>query len=86
MPKLTEYAEMAATEYLQETGRTELDSLWIAQFFQDSGVQNDYPRQNLVAFNDMVQKELILLSERAGKESRFRLDKIVQLVKHPRKP
>jgi hypothetical protein len=86
MHKLTEYVQMAATEYFQETGEIELDSLWIARFFQDSGVLDDYPRQNLVAFSDMVQKELILRSERAGKESHFRLDKIIHFVKHPRKP
>lgn len=86
MHKLTEYADMAATEYFQETGETELDSLWIARFFQDSGVLDDYPRQNLVAFSAMVQKELILRSERAGKESHFRLDKIIHFVKRPSKP
>lgn len=84
--KLTEYAEMAATEYLQETGKIELDPLWIARFFQDSGVLDDYPRQNLVAFSAMVQKELILKSERAGKQTHFQLEKIIQFAKRPRKP
>ena len=58
MPKLSEYVEMAANEYLQETGKDELDARWIAGFFQDSGVLDDYPRQDLVAFSAMVQKEL----------------------------
>lgn len=86
MHKLSDYAEMAATEYFQETGEIELDSLWIAGFFQDSGVLDDYPRQNLVAFSAMVEKALILKSERAAREARFRLDKIIHPVKHPRKP
>jgi hypothetical protein len=54
MPKLSEYVEMAANEYLQETGKDELDARWIAEFFQDGGVQDDYPRQDLVAFSDLV--------------------------------
>lgn len=59
MLKLSEYVEMAAVEYLQETGQHELDARWIAEFFQDGGVQEDYPRQDLVAFSDLVQKALI---------------------------
>lgn len=55
MRKLTDYVEMAATEYLQETGKDELDSLWIAEFFQDCGVQDDYPKQDLVDFFALVQ-------------------------------
>jgi len=86
MPKLSEYVEMAANEYLQETGKDQLDAHWIAVFFQDSGVQDDYPRQDLVAFNAMVQKALTLKSERAGKQTRFQLDKIVHFVRHLRKP
>lgn len=85
MPKLSEYVEMAATEYLQETGRDALDAHWIAAFFQDSGVLDDYPRQDLVAFSELVQKALTQKSERAGKQARFQLDKIA----HPgrqRKP
>lgn len=84
MPKLTDYAEMASAEYLQETGKIELDPLWIAQFFQDSGVLDDYPRQNLVAFSAMVQKTLILKSERAGKQTRLEPGKIIHFVKHPK--
>ena len=76
MPKLSEYVEMAANEYLQETGKDELDARWIAGFFQDGGVQDDYPRQDLVAFSAMVQKALTKKSERAGKQTRFQLDKI----------
>jgi ribosomal protein S2 len=86
MPKLSEYVEMAANEYLQETGQDELDARWIAGFFQDAGVQDAYPRQDLVAFSDMVQKELTKKSERAGKRARFQLDKIVHFVRQLRKP
>ena len=86
MPKLSEYVEMAANEYLQETGKDELDARWIAAFFQDSGVLDDYPRQDLVAFSEMVQKELTRKSGRAGKQMRFQLDKIVRFVRQLRKP
>jgi hypothetical protein len=67
MHKLTEYVEMAATEYLQETGKDVLDSVWIAEFFQDCGVQDDYPGQDLVDFYALVQKALTIKIERAEK-------------------
>jgi hypothetical protein len=86
MTKLSEYVEMAANEYLQETGKDELDARWIAEFFQDGGVQDDYPRQDLVAFSARVQKALSKKSERAGKQTRFQLDKIVHFVRQLRKP
>jgi hypothetical protein len=85
MPKLTEYADMAATEYLLETGKTDLDPLWIAEFFQDAGVQNDYPHQDLVAFAGMVQKELTKRAERAGKQACSEVEKVIRFVKSPRK-
>ena len=85
-PKLTEYVEMAATEYLQEMGETELDALWIAEFFQDNGVQDAYPRQDMIAFYEMVQKELTKRSDRADKQARMRLDKIIHFIKPSRKP
>lgn len=75
MRKLTDYVEMAATEYLQETGRHELDPLWIAAFFQDSGVLDDHPRQDLVDFYALVQKALTLNVERAEKLARLQRDK-----------
>ena len=71
MRKLTDYVEIAATEYLQETGKDELDSLWIAEFFQDYGVQDDYPRQDLVAFYALVQKALTLKTDRFEKLARL---------------
>ncbi len=86
MPKLSEYAEMAAIEYLQEMGNADLDSRWIAEFFQNSGVMDEYPRQDLVAFAALVQKALTIKSERADKQARTQLDKIIPFIKHPRKP
>ena len=86
MLKLTDYAKMAADEYVQEVGSTELNARWIAEFFQDYGVQDAYPRQDLVAFAEMVQKELTKKEERATKNANFQLDKILRDVKLPRKP
>ena len=86
MTKLTDYAKAAAAEYLQETGETELDPHWLAEFFQDCGVQDDYPRQDLIAFHAMAQKELTNLSERAAKQTRIQLDRNARLAKPPRKP
>lgn len=85
MTKLSDYVEIAAMEYLLETGKDELDAHWIAQFFQDSGVQDDYPQQDPVAFAALVQKAMTLKSERASKRTRFHLDKITRLVRR-RKP
>ena len=85
MPKLTEYAEMAAAEYVEETGTFDLDARWVAEFFQDSGAQDDYPRQDVVAFFDMVQKVLTKNAERADNQVRMQLDKIIRVVKKPRK-
>lgn len=75
MRKLTDYIEMAATEYLQEMGKDKLDSLWIAEFFQDCGVQDDYPKQDLVDFYALVQKALTIKIVRAEKLARLQLDK-----------
>ena len=86
MPKLTEYVEMAATEYLQETGKPELDARWIAEFFQDCGVLDEYPRQDLVAFCALVQKTLTEKTARAEKLTRMQLDKNSHFAKPQRKP
>lgn len=83
MPKLSEYTEMAASEYLQDTGLTELDAFWIAEFFQDSGVQDQYPRQDLIAFSVMVQKLLHIKAERAAKQTLVQLNQIICLPKRP---
>ena len=71
---------------MQETGCDELDAHWIAEFFQDCGVLDAYPRQDLVAFAALVQKALTLISGRAAKGARFHLDKVVRAVRPPRKP
>lgn len=86
MAKLTDYAKTAATEYWQDTGRSELDPHWAAEFFQDSGVQDDYPRQDIIAFHAMVQKELTEMTERAAKQAHLQLDKITRSARPPRKP
>lgn len=70
MPKLSEYVGTAAAEYLQETGKTELDARWVAEFFQDSGLLDEYPRQNLITFFALVQKALLVHAERASAEAR----------------
>lgn len=75
MFKLNQYIEMAATEFFQETGKAELDPRWIAEFFQDCGVQDDYPAQDLVAFHALVQKALTLNLERTEKLARLQSEK-----------
>ena len=75
MRKLNDYIEMAAAEFFQETGKGELDSIWIAEFFQDCGVQDDYPMQGVVAFHALVQKALTLNIGRAEKLARLQQEK-----------
>src|SRR5690242_13288014 len=84
MPKLTDYVKMAAETYLEETGNTELNAGWIAEFFQDCGEQDAYPRQDLIAFAEMVQKELTKEDERAAKKTRFLQDNAIRTIKSPR--
>lgn len=86
VPKLTDYVEIAAAEYIQETGKFELDARWIAEFFQDSGVAEHYPRQDLVAFSILVDKAVAKHAERAGKQARLHLDKIAAIGKKSHKP
>lgn len=76
MLKLTDYAKMAASEYVQEAGHSELDARWIAEFFEESGVMEAYPEQNLIPFADMVQKELTKNAERANKNMLRELERI----------
>jgi hypothetical protein len=85
MPKLSDYVQTAATEYLLEMGNAELDALWAAEFFQDSGVLEEYPHQNMVAFYNMVQKELTRRADRAEKQTRMKLEKISWFPKPPHK-
>ena len=84
MHKLTEYVEMAAAEYLQETGKEVLDPVWTAEFFQDCGVLDDHPGQDLVAFHALVQKALTLRIERAGKRERLQQERAGRAVKRGR--
>ncbi|BAL26665.1 hypothetical protein AZKH_4388 [Azoarcus sp. KH32C] len=79
MPKLTDYVEIAAAEYIRETGRDELDSRWIAEFFQDNGVLDDYPQLDLVAFYALVQKAVAKHVDRAGKQARRHVDWMTRL-------
>ena len=81
MHKLSDYIKMAAEAYFEETGNIELNAYWIAEFFQDYGVQDVYPHQNLVNFAKMVQKELLRNEEQAAKKARFHLDKIIHSIK-----
>jgi hypothetical protein len=73
--KLSEYVEMAALEYWQDTGKEVLDSLWLAEYFQDGGVMDDYPGQNLVDFYALVQKALTIRIEKAEKLARLQQGK-----------
>lgn len=75
MRTLNDYVESAALEYWQETGRAELDPLWIAEYFQDGGVMDDHPRLNVVAFFALVQKMLTQNLERARKRERLEREK-----------
>jgi hypothetical protein len=89
MPKLSEYVRMAADEYVREHGDYDLNARWVADFFQECGVQDEYPRQDLVAFAEMVQKELIKKNEQAAKKARIELDKLDKMIhrlKLPPKP
>ena len=75
MRKLSDYVEMAAAEYWQETGKEELAPLWTAEFFQDCGVLDDHPGQDVVEFHALVQKALTRNIERAKKLARLQQSK-----------
>lgn len=85
MRKLSDHVETAAAEYWQETGREQLDSLWAAEFFQDCGVLDDYPNQDLVGFFALVQKALTLNIERAEKVARLKRETASRAAKPPRR-
>jgi len=74
MPKLSEYVANAASEFFAETG-SELDARWIAEFFQNAGVADEYPNQDLIMFYDMVQKALTLKAELARKLAEAQIEK-----------
>jgi len=76
MPKLSEYVANAASEFFAETGSVELDARWIAEFFQNAGVADEYPNQDLIIFYDMVQKALTLKAELARKLAEAQIENI----------
>jgi hypothetical protein len=76
MPKLSEYVANAASEFFAETGSVELDARWIAEYFQNGGVADDYPNQDLIIFYDMVQKAFTLKAELARKLAEAQIEKI----------
>jgi len=76
MPKLSEYVANAASEFFAETGSVELDARWIAEFFQNAGVADEYPNQDLIMFYDMVQKALTLKAELARKLAEAQIEKL----------
>jgi len=76
MPKLSEYVANAASEFFAETGSVELDARWIAEYFQNAGVADDYANQDLIIFYDMVQKALTLKAELARKLAEAQIENI----------
>lgn len=86
MPKLSEFVEMAAAEFIRDTGHSDLSARWIAEFFEDNGVADAYPHQDLVAFAVLVEKALERNNERAGKEARLHLERIAARQRKSNKP
>jgi len=76
MAKLSEYVANAASEFFAETGSVELDARWIAEYFQNAGVADEYPNQDLIMFYDMVQKALTLKAELARKLAEAQIEKL----------
>ena len=76
MPKLSEYVANAASEFFAETGSVELDARRIAEYFQNAGVADEYPNQELIIFYDMVQKALTLKAELARKLAEAQIENI----------
>ena len=76
MPKLSEHVENAASEFFADTGDVDLNARWIAEYFQDAGVADEYPSQDLIVFYDLVQKALTLKAELARKLAKRHLKKI----------
>lgn len=84
MLKLSQYVANAATEYFAETGSFELNATWVAEYFQNAGVADDYPNQDLIVFYDMVQKELTLNAELARKFALRQLQRIAKAQSVPK--
>lgn len=85
MRTLNDYVESAALEYWQETGRADLDPLWIAEYYQDGGVLDDHPGQSVTGFFTLVQKMLTQNLERAEKVERLAREKARHGAKPPGK-
>ncbi|QDF98134.1 hypothetical protein CJ010_17100 [Azoarcus sp. DD4] len=85
-PKLSDFVELAAAEYLRDTGRVDLDARWITAYFADCGVLEAYPRQDPVAFSALVQKALDARADRAGKVARRHLERIGRIARRLDKP
>lgn len=83
MPKLSDYVELAAAEYTRETGRIELDARWIAEYINDSGVLDAFPRLDLLGFAMLVEKALVKHAERAEKQARSNLERIARRARKP---
>lgn len=77
MYKLSDYIKLAADTYFEEAGSSELNAYWIAEFFQEYGLQDAYPSQSLINFANLVQKELTRNEEQAVKKTRLYLNKII---------
>jgi hypothetical protein len=86
MHKLSDYVAFAVSEYIAETGNVDLDARWIAEFFQDSGIRDDFPILDLVSFAALVQKALNKEAESAAKQTRAQLERVMQLARQQRKP
>ena len=84
MPKLSEHVSNAASEFFAETGSVDLNARWVAEYFQDAGVADEYPNQDLIIFYDMVQKALTLKAEYARKLAQGQIDKIAGV--HKKRP
>jgi hypothetical protein len=66
----------ACSEFFADTGSVELNPRWVAEYFQDAGVIDDFPNQDLIVFYDLVQKELTLKAEFARKLAQGQIEKI----------
>ena len=86
MHKLSAYVDIAATDYLRETDKIELDPRWTAEFCDEAGVLEDFPGVDVVAFHAQVQKALIVKAGRAEKEARHQIGKRMETGRGRNKP
>jgi hypothetical protein len=86
VPKLSDYVEIAAAEYLREFGDCELDARWVTEFMEDGGVLDAYPRQDVVEFFALVQKAVVKHTDRTGKEARLHLERLARIERGMRRP